>query len=399
MRRAAWLWAAAAVAAAPSAGAADEEVLRWSVEGRITHDDNVFRLSDQQDTQAALGTGHRGDTSQVLRAAIALDLPVRRQRLQAAWAMNSERFERFGDLDFTGHEGRATWLWQLGERWRGRLEYQESSVMAPFTDIQARAPDVLDTRQGQVEAIYALTPRWQVQGNAARLHQRNGDPQRVASDIDQDSGGIEVAYVTFAGDRASLAASREEGRFPAREESDPFGRSYRQDSAGARAQWALGGATRTNLRIDHVRRRYDSDPVRSYEGTTFRLGGEWRPGAKTTVEAAALRDISPYEAVLSTFVLVRAVTLRVAYAATEKLALEGTYLRGKREFPSDPASVPASGGEARLDRLEAASLGLSWKATGSITVKLGVRHEERTSNAPLADYGFTSATASVAIAF
>src|SRR5213079_422130 len=131
-------------------------------EEKATHDDNVFRISKNAAPEDILAPS-RGDTYRTTSLGFNFDVPVSRQRFQAAFARNDNRYDQLTALDFTGHEGRATWLWQLGNDASGQLGYTETLALASFAFTQSRTLDRLRTRQAFFNAAYLVTPRWRLQ--------------------------------------------------------------------------------------------------------------------------------------------------------------------------------------------------------------------------------------------
>src|SRR5262249_46149147 len=132
----------AAFVAAP-ASAMFEGKLTPFVEEKVTHDDNVFRLSKNVDP----GSTPTADTYTTTSLGVNLDAPPSRQRFQAGLAWNATRFRQLTDLDFNGHDARATWLWQIGNDLSGQLGYIDNFALAPFAYTQSQTPDPLRTRQ------------------------------------------------------------------------------------------------------------------------------------------------------------------------------------------------------------------------------------------------------------
>jgi len=79
----------------------------------------------------------RGDTYRTTSLGLTFDVPVSRQRFQAAFARNDIHYDQLTGLDFTGREGRAIWLWQLGNDASGQLGYTETLALASFANIVA----------------------------------------------------------------------------------------------------------------------------------------------------------------------------------------------------------------------------------------------------------------------
>lgn len=380
--------------------AADGDWLTYTAASRVTHDDNVFRLSRGADPETAIGAASAADTFLTLSFGLSADIPAGRQRFLASWLSSRDRHERFTDLDLTGHDGRVAWYWQIGDRLSGQLALVETRALAPFTEIQARQPDLLTTRQASGVMNYALTPRWALRAAATGLEQRNGDPARKPSDVDLADAEIDLGYTTPAQDMAGLQFRQERGRFP----NFPAGvggvpsNAYRQYAAGAQAVWIATGATRADLRFDRVNRRYDEASSRDFSGNTYRISLQWVATAKTRLEAIVQRDISAYEDIRSNFVLLRGPTLRATYQASEKIELQLSQVLSDRKYLGDPAQGLV-GGPRRSDRLRSSAGTLVYRPTRTVALKASAQRDARTSNLAGADYRYTVSSLGVEIAF
>jgi len=388
------------LAFAMRAAAADGDGLTLHLAERITHDDNLFRISGDKDPAAYIGAPSRADTYRTVSAGLDMEVPLARQRFQAGWLLNQDRHDRFTDLDFTGHDGRAIWLWQIDARVSGQIGFVETVALAPFTDIQARLPDVLKTRRSFYTASYAMTPRWSLQAARSRLEQRNGDPLRKASDVDIDDSELTISYATPAQNRAGLSAKEEKGYFPGRAAgiSGVLDNTYSQYSAGILVDWTLTGASRLDVRVDRVNRRYGQLPSRNFEGNTFRVAYEWRPTVKTRLEAIVQRDISAYEDIRSTFVLVRGTALQATFKATEKIEILGTYVHSTRKYLGDPGQGLGDS-PRRNDLLRSSGGKIVYRPTRAVSLQMSLQREVRASNISGADYRFAVISVEAGLAF
>src|SRR6267143_2556770 len=89
----------------------------------VTRDDNAFRISSGLDPAAAPGLSSKGDTYSTTSLGFNLDIPVSRQRFQGGVTWNKTRWDRFTILNLDGHQGRGTWLWQVGNDISGQQGY------------------------------------------------------------------------------------------------------------------------------------------------------------------------------------------------------------------------------------------------------------------------------------
>ncbi len=286
-----------------------DDKLQLFAEEKVTHDDNIFRISKDLDPE--------GDTYRTTSLGFNLDAPVSRQRFQMGYTWNATRYDRFTDLDSDGHDARAIWLWQFGNDASGQLGYTETSALASFAFTQSRTPDRLKTQQAFFNAAYMVTPRWRLQAGVKGLDQTNGDPLRQIFDVNVLYTDVTASYITPANTSMGLSARTEDGSFP--NPGSSADNAYHQDSVGVVADWTITGASHVSARADRVSRRYAHVPQQNFDGETARAEYDWKPTGKLSLAAVAQRDIYPYLDIGSSFVLVKGVTLRPTLSLTEKI--------------------------------------------------------------------------------
>ena len=388
------LLAAAALAASPALALWGDRLTPF-VEQKVTRDDNVFRApSPTADTYSTTSLG------------FTLDALVSRQRFQAGYTWSATRYSQLSALDFNGHDARAIWLWQVGNDLSGQLGYTDNFALAPFQYTQSRTPDPLRTRTAFLNAAQLLTPRWRIQSGAGVFDQKNGDPTLQLSNINIASADASLSYVTPANNSIGLSGRLEGARFPNRNFSAgvglPFDDSYRQTSVGLIGDWTVTGVSRVAARASRVSRRYPNTPQSDLDGYTAVAEYDWKVTGKLTLAGVVRRDISPFQDIQSTFVLVRGVTVRPTLAVTEKIDLAAILDYSIWDFLGDPGlsggNQPVSN-KGRVDRVRSGTASLSYKPLRSVTLQASVLREFRTSNTEGADYAVNVATVTARLSF
>ncbi len=357
----------------------------------LTRDDNVFRISSGLDPAVALGLSSKGDTYSTTSLGFNLDIPVSRQRFQGGVTWNKTRWDRLTILNLDGHQGRGTWLWQVGNDISGQLGYTESLILASLANVQSgfqsSAPNFVTTRRAFFNAEYMLAPRWRLRGEAGRLKLSNEALERQVNNSSTDTVDLTVSYVTPVSNQIGLGVRMEDGRLPNRQlvAGDLFDNSYRQQNIAAVTEWTLTGSSHVSARVGSVRRSYAQLPQRDFEGGTFRATYDWRSTGKLTLTAAAQKDISTIEQVNIGFVLVKGVTLRPTLRLSDKVDVAGTLGYDHREYRSDPVLalgiVPN-----RTDRVRSAAVTASYRPIRTVTLQMAMLHETRSSTAAFGDY-------------
>ena len=359
-----------------------EDKLEVFAQENITHDSNVFRISDKLDPNLTIGSGSRGDTIYTTAVGFILDAPVSLQRFQLAYTFLDARYQNFKDLEHHGHAARAAYLWALTTKLTGELGYAEERTLASFANIQGRRPDLVTARMAYANAAWMVTPSWRVHA-ATDANQTDHSETRVLQDLESASAETGLSYVTAQENRIGVAVRVERGRSPDEQVINglPFDNKYRQEGVGVQGRWVLTGHSRLDGRVDYTRRRYDQFPERNYSGPTFRGTYTWTPTGKITVATTFQRDVAPLEDITSTFVLVTGVTVRPDWAITDKINIRGNLAYAKWDYRGDPAL-----GLDFEHRVKSGGISIVYRPLTRFAITGGYQHEERTSTLANADY-------------
>jgi exopolysaccharide biosynthesis operon protein EpsL len=387
-RLAAALLAAGLLVAAQDAAALWGDKLELFASERLTYDDNVFRISRDVDPQRVIQSSSRSDVYSTTSLGFNLNVPWSRQVFQGGWALNVTRFDRFKDLDLTGHDGRALWLWQLGNDLSGQLGYTETKAQASFASVGTRLFDPLTTKQVFANAVYNVTPSWRLRAGASDLQQRHQEITRKFNDVDVRATELGLAYVTAANNQLGAAARREDGEYANRDFVPGVSlvdNAYRQSGVGVFAEWTLSGASHLSARVDRIRREFEQLPQRNFSATVFRLAHDWTHSPKFTLSTIVRREVAPVDDLAANVALIRGVSLNPTYRMTEKTTLSGMLDASRRTFLFDPGFGDSTTA-GREDKLWIAALTLSYRPTRTLTFLATFQHVDRSSNRQFFDY-------------
>ncbi len=380
--------AAGLLALSSNASALLDDKLQVFASETVTRDDNIFRLSDS-DPRLIAGTTERSDTYKTTTVGFSADVPVSRQRFQAGLSWNKNTYNRFSDLDNTGRNGMARWLWQVGNNWSGQLGYNESAALTSFSDFLVGVPivDRLTVKRGYFDAGYMVTPSWQVQLGLADETRRNSETLRQVNDVDLQDRGVTVNYIAPDANKIGINVQQQDGSFPNREPVAGLfvDNRYVQRSVGVVTDWTITGKSHLAARIDRVNRDYDEFSQRNFEGTTYRALYDWKATGKFTLSALAHREISTNEASQTSFVLVRGVALRPSLEVTDKIKVAAIADYSVREYLGDAGFVLGTL-RGETDRVHTYGATVSYQVLRTLSLLFSGQHQTRSSNVPLGDY-------------
>jgi exopolysaccharide biosynthesis operon protein EpsL len=371
---------------------------------RITYDSNVFRLSSGVDPATVTGSSSKGDSYATTDLGFRFDVPVSRQRFLGDWAWNDNRYNKFTELDYLGHHGRAVWEWQAGNDLSGELGFAESQSLASLANLQngtqSSTPNPLYRRNSFFNAAYMLTPRWRLKGDLTKSKEENGAPEFQVNDGSINGTGLTVSYITPAANELGVNVRFSDASYAIRQPvaGSLIDNAYRQRNVALVFAWTNGDKSRLRAQLGQVNRSYDELPERDYQATTYHVAYDWKAIGKLTLTAEARRDISETEEVYTGFVFLQGVALRPAFQLTQKMTLSAALEYNKWDYLGDPGLALGTV-QPRTDKVRSAVLFLTYRPLQHVSLEASVRRDTRTSTADFGDYETNIISASARIGF
>jgi hypothetical protein len=361
---------------------------------RITYDDNVFRVADDADVRAVTRSDQKGDWYSTTSLGFNVRQPWSRQVFEGGWAANITRYKTFDDMDLTGHEGRALWLWQLGNDLSGQLGYTDIKAQAAFAGLGARIFDPVTTRTVHGTAVYNITPSWRLSAGAAGAEQRHQEQTRKGNDVDVRTVNGAFAYVTPANNQYGVEARRTDADYPNRDFIPGVSLvdiRYRETAAGVFTEYQVSGESHLSVHIGRLKREYDNLPERDFSATVGRIGHLWTYSGRLTLETTLRREVVPVEDLAASAALVRGITFHPAYRLTEKATLLGNVDYARRKYIVDPGLVIPEGAvvtrpAGSVDTLWTAGVGVTYRYSRTLSFLADYHHEERSADYTFGDY-------------
>ncbi len=387
-----------------AAAAPDPRVLRFSVDGGVHRDSNLFRLSDNANAAAILGSSERADTITRLGLGLRADVPVSLQRFVFEARVDDYRFDRYSVLDHVGHRAQATWNWQVGSRWRGDLGYGETRFLSGFGELQAPLRDMIDDKHGFASAGFLLTPRWRVHGGIDVRDFQHSDATRRTLDQQTETVMIGVDYFTPINNSLGLQVSHTKGDF---DRLQPIGATlvnndYKENNISLVGHYIVTGRSTLDARLGYTRRTHEQFSQRDFSGATARLGYDWAVTGRVLLNFQAWRETQGYgfttsalqaiQDTSSSYVVTTGFSFGPHWAFSEKIVLQGRYIDERRKFQGD-ASTAVLGAAGQSESFRGLALAAGWTPRRNLLLSLGIETGKRTSNVALRDYDYSAISA------
>lgn len=368
--------------------------------GDVTHDSNLFRLSDGTDPVSVLGVPERSDTIYGLGAGVRGDVPVSRQHLLIDLQAVDHKFRRFDFLNYVSHDARIKWKWVYGNLWSGDVGYRNRRYLSSFATLQDRVQDLIDENHAFAKATRMLDPRWRVRGALDYYDYSHSADSRASLDSTIVTGTADLAYVTRANNSAGVQARVSNGNAPHREVvvSQLIDNQYREYELSAIFHWAVTGASVLDGRAGYTRRVHNEISARDFGGGTYKLQYKWTPLSNTIFRLAGYREIRSYTDVAASYVLTDGVKAGAAWAPTYRTVVQATLSNERWQFRGDPG-LALGNQPLRRDRVRMAKLDAGYMPWHNTRLELAIEHGRRTSNVDTAAYHYNMVSGTVKVQF
>lgn len=361
---------------------ADEaDAFNFNLNQSIMHDSNVFRLPNDVSLQSQIGTDLRADTITITSVGVVMDKLLGRQRLRADLNASHVRYAQFNFLDYDGSGINGAWNWVLGNRWHGEVAFARNKSLTGFSDFRSPVKSLNTYQRLSYGANYWLHPDWSVGLSAFQAKSDNSSGLRETEKFEANGAEAVVEFMPRNGNSLTLRLRRTEGDYPNRVLT-PNGlvdNSYSQDEIEGNLGYRLTGASRVDALVASVRRNHQQVKVRDFSGATGRLSWSWLISGATQININTRREIGAQDDILSSYVVTRGVGLGATWVPTAKTSVQATAERRVRDYLGDPVAI-LSNIEKRKDRLNVASLSVSYVPITSLKLSMTLSSERRESN-------------------
>lgn len=349
------------------------------VSAQIINDSNVFRVSDDFDSE-------KSETITTLGAGLNSDLKVSRQHLLLDVVVERVTYDSLGDLDHTRADGRGTWAWQVGNLWSGGLGYGYNRELTTFDQRISTDKEMRTTHTGFFYGGYQIHPDWKI---LSALDYTDASYQdRDFLDRKRTAGTLEVQYSntrnTYVGVRVIY------GKNDLRETNIAPGVSIDNDydETEVSGVFSWQGSEKSTLRanLGYTDLQYNDLNDRDYQGTTGRLTYFWSLTEKTNIDISVWRETSSLYDEITSYVLQKGASITPTWSVTPKISFTGSVSFTNDDFKARNDIAAVLGGQRRDDDILQYRIGARWDPRQYLQVSASYSREDRDSSIDAIDY-------------
>ncbi len=359
--------------------AAPGDAFRPYVGLSMNYDDNLMRFSDREAARAVTGSSSRSDTSVRGDAGLLFENEISLQRIIASVNVNRTAYNRYSELDYTGHDLQAKWNWHLGSHLEGNVGVSHMESLSPFTEQHRLIRSLRTQKKGFVDGTWLFHPSWRLRGALSHYELTHDQVSQKSGDRKESVEEFGIDYLPSTGSSIGVLQRYARGTFdqPFTLGSVQANNNYEQDELKLNVDYRYSGKIRLQFLGGWVERQHDYFPERDSKGMNARTIVTWAPTGKLSFGLNFWREIGAVDDVTTSYTLNRGISLQPVWKVTSKIQFEGMARYETRDYQGSIALLPDNN---RSDINRMLSLNLNYQPMQNIQLSAGVTHDERDSN-------------------
>ena len=363
------------------------------VSAEITHDDNLFRVSEDQ-------SGRDGnDTYRSVIGGLKFERPVSRQVFSGLAEFSSVKFDRNSQLDYTGKNLGVDWHWFVGKHFEGHVASSYVQVLAPFSDFHADERNLRTNKKQYVSGSWRFHPSWQWRANYIKDQYSYDLSSQFVDDRTEDALTAGIDYLASSGSTVGFQLRRLKGDYPSQQllGSNVSNNGYVQNEAKLSVFWLATGSTQIQFLGGWVQRKQNAQAERVGDGTNARTVINWSPAKRVKMVGQAWREFAAIDGALVDSALTTGSSVQATWDFSEKIQAVANIRHEKRKF--NPAGNTGETLAAALltDSSNVASVGLTYEPLRGIKLKANVFRERRAGSVAAGTNSYNANGASIKV--
>ncbi|MDP1682189.1 MAG: outer membrane beta-barrel protein [Burkholderiales bacterium] len=365
-------WSAwATLCVASGAYAHPEDTVRLKLEYNVSHDSNYFRVANDAQALALLGSTDASVTTHRVGAGVDADLRFGRQVVALRSNFTQVDFDRVILKPSTELNARVDWSWVVGNQLSGSLNYLIQQNLQSQADVSTTEQSKQKQTVMGFSASYQAHPSFFLDFGLSDATFAFSPSSRKVLDRTERIHSLGWRMPTSAGNYLGMQYRKTEGDYPNQLPARP----YEQTELNLNGNWAPTGVSRIAWAVGQTRR---IDGPTTQRQPTWSLSGNWAPTGKLSFNASVSKSVGSSDtATVSTTTTTDNATLGATWLATSKITLSGTMRSQNVQFD-----------EARTDQIRGGGLTLGYQALRSAQATLSYDTERRNSSVGSADYRY-----------
>lgn len=352
------------------------------------YDSNVFRLSDDQNTQQALGKDTRSDSIVTPKVGGHVDATVSRQVFSADADVYAPRYITFSNLNYVGWDASLGWTGDIGHSWFGSATLQDQKALSDFGDVVLNEEDFTRTTTASGQLGYHINSSFSLIGNASDA---KVDHSRENSlDLRNENYGLKVQYQTDLGGTLSLGeqyqrVTYDQGTF----NGVVINSDYTQRITQISAYYPIDAKLSISGGYGLVKLQTDQTDESDWQANA---AVNWRPTDKTSLALSYQHALNSPGSTFGQSIRSH-YQLYGSWAITEKISTNATLAYDKYDYPA------ALNVAAYNDNVKFAKVGATWTPKTSIQTSIYASYQQRDSTVELRTYDDWQLGATIRVLF
>jgi hypothetical protein len=315
-------------------------------------------------------------------------------------SINQNWFSTFNQLDYTGYKLLGQWNWQLGQKLKGEISYNNRLALASFQQTnRILLHNLQNTENYILKGDYEIFPDWFLRTQFTRAVNRYYSELQQQSNVIENTKEFGLMYVSIPDNKLGFHVAMVDGKYPNRSDSSPFDNAYTRIDYFLEGKWSYSTKTIMSGQIGYTSQQFAHVTSRDFTNIIAKGDILWRVTPKSSLLLEAWRKVGPSSSVLATFQLYQGVRLTPIWKWSPKLQIElpvsyeqQTSL-GTSELTDTITTPPQQAKRSIIN------LNLNYMPMPNVEMVAFASYEKRDSNNPLRSYQDQTVGLSMKVSF
>jgi exopolysaccharide biosynthesis operon protein EpsL len=366
------------------------DTLSYSASAGVTYSENIFKLAAGVDPVQAIGQTNTSDVIRTETIGMNLDKKYANQEITFRGSVTKNKYNAFSNLDYTSTAYSAAWNGNLTPRLSLGVSDSHSQTVNTFTDIHVYTRNLTTVETPHLNADWWFQSNWHLTLGITKS--TTTASQSVINNQSNTSNIVEWGLKCTPADGSSISLI---SRLIQNENIDAVPNyALLSDIGNKESQqeldftWILTGKSSLSGNLLSINHQYPNFYQRNYSGVQGGINYSLGISGKTSLNASWNRAIASWIDVSSSYSVTDTTAIASSWQISNKIGLQASLSRSKSNFygPIIPFTT------ARLDEIQAETLGFNWSPQRSLQLSASIQNSHRKSNNSSFEYDDRSAS-------
>jgi exopolysaccharide biosynthesis operon protein EpsL len=354
------------------------DTINFTANASINHDNNVFRLPANANTQLLIGSPDKSDYTRKVMMGINIDKKYANQSWSLDANVTNNKYDTFSYLDFNSTIYKAAWKWSLGSKLNGTLSADHSQTLNDFADVRTNTRNLKTTDGRGFSADWWFESDWHLVFGLS--DSESASSSTTVNNLNYRNKTSEAGFKYQPADRSSISllSRKIEGTYVGVSPNylTMLDAGYAERQQVIQVTWLVTAKSVLSGHLENIKRQHPLISERDYNGMQRGLGYAWAVSDKTHLNVDMDRVITSWLDPTSSYYVTDTLAMTSSWQFNAKADTHATIKVGTSKYLGAVVTNVVN----RVDTNKSIEVGLAWAPQRYLRISATAQHALRVSN-------------------